>query len=165
MTKSEKLKAALWPQIIDEKSARAAAKLGVWAALFNAGATLLITIISSSSSYGQLGSYWDVAVFTMIAIGIWRYSRSAAILGFVIYIVGQTSMIAETGKFNIVMLILIVSMYLNAIRGTFAYHKFKLRPLPDGGGTSSEISLASLGDEKRVDGSVPLSDVEKRNSL
>jgi hypothetical protein len=72
-------------------------------------------------------SFVDVVIFLAIAWGIYRLSRIAAVLGLVVYGLGQVLMWIEIGLQiqGIWLLTLIVFGFINGIRGTFAYHRLR----------------------------------------
>lgn len=114
----------LWPKITDIKSAKDAAKQGVGVAIFVAGVTALFAILSLFGV--EMVTIWallDAAIFAGIAFAIYKMSRVAAIFGLAFYLWGQVNAIGSTGKVNIFMLMFITFGFINAIRGTFAYHK------------------------------------------
>lgn len=119
----------IWPTITDAASAKNAAMEGVWAA----GWVSLVTAIGATANivFGTsfLGlsarAYADVSIFALIGFGIYRMSRLCAVIGLLAYI----AEVVYTGKtqsgwhFNW-MIILFSLMYVNGIRGTFAYRTY-----------------------------------------
>jgi hypothetical protein len=70
-------------------------------------------------------SFLDVGIFVAIAWGIYKMSRIAAVVGLVAYIAEQIFMRMSNPKMassGIFVTVLIVMAFINAIRGTFAYH-------------------------------------------
>lgn len=66
----------------------------------------------------------DVALFGVIAIGIWRWlSRVAAVAGLALYLLEQGYQIATIGSKSPVMALLFILFLFHGVRGTFAYHR------------------------------------------
>lgn len=126
----------LWPSVVTLEGAKAAADLGYWAAVFVAGATGFVVLL------GQLGIHLfgpehfgiaaitDVLIFAGIAWGIARYSRVGAVLGLTLYIVERVGAWYDFGTSGVGMTILLSLFFINGIRGTFAYHRMKVKGSP-----------------------------------
>ena len=75
------------------------------------------------------GAFVDAALFLMVAWGIHRCSRIAAVLGLVLYLFERANTayvsVTSSGSPNPVMLIVITVAFVNSVRGTFAFHRFK----------------------------------------
>jgi hypothetical protein len=105
---------------------------GTWAACILAGMTGIFALASILGVLpkGLLISGWglvDAALFGIIAWGIYRMSRVAAVAGLVFYIVEQVIAIAtsDTKKGFGIVAILMIMAFFNAVRGTFAYHRLR----------------------------------------
>ncbi len=94
-------KKVLWPDIVDDRSARHAAAQGVWACAFIVAATFLASMLTSSNSANPgaaatgpgLGLGWNdpmivAIIFAPIAFGIQKMGRAAAIIGLVLCSLG-----------------------------------------------------------------------------
>lgn len=122
---------AFWPVISSKEKAIRCARFGFWAAMISTVVTLLFVLLSVSgtATIGGIDAYalFDVTLMFIFAIGIWFYSRLASILALSLYWLDQlVLMTAETSP-NPVMVIFFSLMYMNGIRGTFAYHRFKAK--------------------------------------
>ena len=126
-------KTAWWPAIHDSASARTTAKHGLWAAFFCAGATAVLVILAKEgvsipfAGFGS-GALLDGAIMAFIGIGILNMSRVAAIGGLVLYIAEQIytlSNIHSVLGLPIPIVVVIVVCFLNGIRGTFAFQKYR----------------------------------------
>ncbi len=127
------LKNSFLPQIATLSDAQKVGRQGTWAACFVAGLTALVAVAALSGILppGFPISGWalvDAALFGVIAWGIYRMSRVAAVAGLVVYILEriymQSALGAKAGA-GIVVTILIILAFINAVRGTFAYHRMK----------------------------------------
>ena len=117
-----------WPDVSDLDGAKDATRYGMWCALLVAGVTTLFAALSLLG-VGLMGvtpaALLDAALFGAIGFGLSRYSRFAAVAGFVlflaekIYAVVTTGSILGAGVFGVILLFGL----LNGIRGAFAYQK------------------------------------------
>jgi len=134
MTQQSSNKAHIfWPAMTNTAEAKQVAKQGFWAAIVVAVITAAFTI--GTIAMGSLvpgmpinaWSFIDVGIFTAIALGIRKLSRIAAILGFVLYLSSQLSLLTAIGPqlARLPIFILLITAFLNGIRGTFQYHKFR----------------------------------------
>ena len=121
------------PPIESLSDAQKVARMGTWAACFVTGMTAILAIASIA---GVLPSGipidgWalvDAAIFAAIAWGIYQMSRVAAVAGLVIYILEKIYMHAVAGASigaGLLVSLLITLAFVNAVRGTFAYHRMK----------------------------------------
>lgn len=123
---NQKTKNWFWPPVDSLDAAKEAAKQGAIAAAIVAGITALFAILSLFGV--ALTSIWalvDAGLFALIAFGIYKMSRIAAVIGILLYLWGQLSQILATGKTNFILVFLFTLYFIHAIRGTFAYHKLK----------------------------------------
>ncbi len=70
----------------------------------------------------------DAAIFGIIAWGIYRMSRVAAVAGLVGYSLEKIYMQATLGSkvgSGLFVAVIIILAFINAVRGTFAYHRMK----------------------------------------
>ena len=117
----------IWPSIVDSTSAQKASKQGLWASAWCAGATIIFVVLSRLGIQMFNFDMWalfDAFLFIVIGWGIHKMNRIASISGFVLYLLERISMWTEYGLKNPAIVIIISLMFINAIRGTFAYHKF-----------------------------------------
>jgi hypothetical protein len=119
-----------WPAIEDESSAEAATKPAVGASAFFAAVTGLIATLSIFQHRPVLGfSGWSLADAILFVIIAWRIramSRTWAVLGLLIYLLEVVFNLA-TGKAGAVgvLTIIFVLAYIGAIRGTFAFYRYR----------------------------------------
>jgi hypothetical protein len=129
MTDNQKIKKTeqwFWPNTGSIEGARAAARQGVWAASFVAVVTFGFAIYSRFAAAILNIDIWalvDVFLFCIIAVGIWRVSRIAAVSGLMLYVLERVWMFQTNGQIGGFVAIIIVIMFVNSIRGTFAYHR------------------------------------------
>jgi hypothetical protein len=120
-----------WPRIVDRDSARRAAAQGAAIAGFQAivGLWLVLwnTFYPSNKIFPEfnLWNLLDVAVCILLAWLIyWRLSRVAAVLGLAYYIGSQVVAYSDHPEMHAdARLVLYSLMYVNGIRGAFAYWK------------------------------------------
>jgi hypothetical protein len=117
-----KWKNRIWPVIVDGESAEKAARQGFWAAIFAA----IINFTFVSLEINGSGALVDAAFFAVIAFGLYKMSRSAAVLGIVYYFLTRAGWWSYRDWQNVWLAGLISLMFINSIRGTFAYHKLKM---------------------------------------
>lgn len=118
----------IWPSITDTVSAKEASKQGIWACIWCAGATLLFVTLSFLG-LSVLGiDAWaliDALLFIIIGYGIYKMNRIAAIAGLSLYILERIMMWFEQGLEVVpVVAILIILLFINSLRGIFAYHRY-----------------------------------------
>jgi hypothetical protein len=117
-----------WPDVSDEDGAKDAMRLGMWCAIPVASVTGLFVVFSffGIKLMGITPSaLLDAVLFAAIAYGLSKYSRFAAVAGFVLFLIEKiytfivTGSILGVGALGVVMLIGL----LNGVRGAFAYQK------------------------------------------
>lgn len=116
----------IWPSVIDTTTAQNASKQGLWASAFCAGATIVFVVLAQLGAQMFNFDMWallDAFLFVVIGWGIYKMNRIAAIAGLILYILERISMWSEHGAKNPAIAIFITLMFINSIRGTFAYHK------------------------------------------
>jgi hypothetical protein len=70
-------------------------------------------------------AFVDAAIFAVIAFGIFRFSRIAAVAGFVLFVAERLFMWWETGKAQgWILAVILAFAFLNAARATFALSRF-----------------------------------------
>jgi hypothetical protein len=119
-----------WPAIEDESSAEAATKPAVGASVFFAALTGLIATLSIVQHRPVLGfdgwSLVDAVLFVVIAWRIKRMSRTWAVLGFLIYLLEVAFNFAthKAGAVGVLTIVFVLT-YIGAIRGTFAFYRYR----------------------------------------
>src|SRR3974390_832298 len=118
-----------WPDVSELEGAKNATKGGMWCAVFVAGMTTFVVLLTTLFKISILGvkadALLDAALFAGIAFGLSRYSRFAAVAGFALFVLEKIYMLATTGNFfSVGFLGIVIALgFFNAIRGTFAYAK------------------------------------------
>ncbi len=112
-----------WPSIKDESSARRAARQGMWVALFMSAVTAGFATFKLFG-FGP-GEFVDVVFILFLAVGLSRYSRLAAIGGMGYYLVSRVVLYVTAPNLprNPVMAVLFTLVFVNALRGTWFYHR------------------------------------------
>ncbi len=122
----------LWPDTSHLDGATTAARSGLWAACFVASAMTGLALYSEFVRPLLIFDIWgllDSFLFAVIAIGIWRMSRIAAIFGLTLYLGEQWYQWTTDGVGNIILVLLLTLMFVNGVRGTIAIHRFN-KPSP-----------------------------------
>ena len=116
----------LWPKITGLESAKRAARQGVWAAMITVVTTSVVVVLAHAGfPIADLGveALVDAALFLIVAWGIHKMSRTAAVGGLSLYLLEQIYMWSQDGPRGLPLVGILALMYINAIRGTFQYHK------------------------------------------
>ena len=116
------------PTITDKKSAQDAGRQGTAVCVLIIVSNSVLTAISAPTGGATPSQEFIVMmlVYGLIAFLIYKMSRVAAILGLVIYVIEQLVVLAKYGvSGHVVVAILFVFAFINSIRGTFAYHRFR----------------------------------------
>ncbi|HEY6148095.1 MAG TPA: zinc ribbon domain-containing protein [Thermoanaerobaculia bacterium] len=107
--------------ILDRESARAHTMAGFVAAILGVLFSLFAAKMFGSVMIGM------AALYAVIAFGLWRSSRTAAILGLLVAIGNAIATVVMTNgaapKVMLIVVVLFVIAYWNAARGTFAEHR------------------------------------------
>src|SRR5208282_4283099 len=122
-----------WNEIGDKDSAKYATTTAVWISYLFAVVAVLIATSSLAYHepiYGMNGGwgFLDAGLFAVIGWGISRLSRAGAVVGLCFYLRGWLISIG-THAFTVgdvprdILALMFLSVYINALRGTFAYHK------------------------------------------
>lgn len=130
-----------FPEINSVATARRAARQGMIASLFVAGVTTAFAIASTQnvlpSEMDEVFNpmlFVDALLYGAIAWGIQRMSRIAAIAGLTLYLLSRILLQASgvpTNLLGLALATLISVAFINAIRGTFAFHRFKCQELAE----------------------------------
>jgi len=133
-----------WPDVSDLDGAKDATKYGMWCAILVATVTALLSVLSLfgfSIMHISWSALLDAAIFGVIAFGLSRHSRIAAVAGFALflgekiytaYVVGSILGIGVLG-------IIILFGFFNGMRGAFAYQKL-LAAMPPQAAPPSTVS-------------------------
>jgi hypothetical protein len=117
-----------WPDVSDLDGAKDAARYGMWCAFLVAGSTALFALLSFFG-IRLMGitpaALLDAALFGAIGFGLSRYSRFAAVAGFLLFLLEKIYALVTTGSILGVGVLGVIILFglLNGIRGAFAYQK------------------------------------------
>ena len=112
-----------WTDIHDEKSARDAAKLGWYCALFMVGSTLFFILVGDL----PILYYVDIVSYCLIGYGCLKMFRVASIVGLILVFGEMYYKYIAHGTLGLTPLFALC--YVNAIRGTFYFAKLKKNAL------------------------------------
>jgi hypothetical protein len=116
-----------WPDVSTLEAAKSATKGAMFVAIFVA------TVTAAFALYGMyndpiLGidgwAFVDSFTFILIAFGLWKLSRFAAVFGVLFYILEQVDMWLTNPSVPILAVIFTLVL-IGGVRGTFSYHKLK----------------------------------------
>ena len=119
-----------WPEIDDASSAEDAVRFAVGASLFIAGVTTLLAVLSliyQKPVFGLNGwSLVDAGLFAVVAWRIHKMSRAWSIVGLLLYLleVGERLVSGVGGAVGVLTIVFILG-FVGAIRGTFAFHRYR----------------------------------------
>ena len=117
-----------WPDVSDLDGARDSTRYGMWCAIIVAALTAGLSVLTimgmgirAISAYALIEAF----AFAGIAYGLSRYSRFAAVAGFVLYLADKIYAYVATGSILGVGVLAVVVLFgfLNGMRGAFAYQK------------------------------------------
>jgi hypothetical protein len=120
-----------WPRVATVAEAKKAARLGFWAAVVCGASALASSLFDFSHlaprATPHLVHLYDAAVYCWVAIGLFHYSRVAAIAGLGVYALAQVLAYVRHGgppwgSFATVMVMIVLS-FVNGVRGTWAYRR------------------------------------------
>lgn len=130
---SHKTAVQIWPNVDDAGAAKNAARQG-WSAAFLCAA---VTVAGVFINWNESKIDWlpadpwalvDAFLFTIIGWGvIQKTSRVAAVAGLLLYFFERLYAWSIHGVKSPVVAIILTLMFVNAVRGTFAYHKYVKR--------------------------------------
>jgi|ERR1041385_64385 hypothetical protein len=120
----------VWLRVDSRRRAQNAIEEGFWAATFVCGMTAVFLLINVLKDTEQLavGEVLAVVAFAFIAFGVRRRSRAAALAALILYVLDRVYALVSGVHGNLILPVLITLAFLNAVRGTLAYHRFP--PLP-----------------------------------
>jgi len=131
-----------WKDVDTKDAAHDATRPAVGVSYFIAAATGLFAILSIVYGHAIFGidgwSLLDAILFTVIGWRIGKLSRAWTVAGLALYLIEVAVSISDRGFGPGVLSIVFILMYVNAVRGVFAYHRFvklerAIEPLPDAG--------------------------------
>jgi len=119
----------IWPDVSTLDGARSACRTGAAFAVIVAVLTGGVAILAAlgvhlfPTSVFDASALIDAALFAVVAWGLYRYSRVAAVAGLVIYLAERVYMIASGVTGGIPLAIIMTIGLLGAVRGAFAHHR------------------------------------------
>ncbi|HEY9609785.1 hypothetical protein [Allocoleopsis sp.] len=114
----------LLPDLTDIESARSAARQGTAVCVLIIIFSLVIATLSGVTQSSAFAA--TVALYGLVAFLIYRMSRIGSVMGLIIYLIDRLMIVAKTGiSGNLVITILFIFAFINSVRGTFAYHRFR----------------------------------------
>ena len=129
-----------WPPVSDESWAKIASHEGIYAAAFVAIDTAIFATGSVLGYYHgsiTVDSFFDAAIFAAIAWGIFKSSRTASALGIALQLcelaVKLSSSPEEMSSGVFVLNGVLLLLFLNGARGTFALHRLQKIAAAEGG--------------------------------
>jgi hypothetical protein len=128
----------LWPEIDDAPSAKAASYLGAFGvALYSLVIAAIVTYglirIHATVSWGAAAAYLDALIFAVLAFGVSKLWRSAAIAALVLFLAEQIlAGLRAHAMVGFVMPILLTLFLISGGRGTVLFHRFSGRDVAGG---------------------------------
>jgi hypothetical protein len=127
------LKSWVWPDISSRRQIHFAILEGFLAAIAAAALFVFSAILTHISTYEAdllsiVVELAYVALFVGMAFGIERRSRAAAVIALSVYLLNFLLTAIQHGPRGIIATALISVALVNAVRGTFAYHKLPVPP-------------------------------------
>ena len=121
-----------WHKIESLEDAIDTTKAGMAAAIMCAAITGLMALASMLGVKVFPGfsafALVDAVIFAGFGWGLYRHSRLCAVLVLLFYLLEQANNIANFQTYNAVMALMFISFFIQGVRGTFKYHKFKAAP-------------------------------------
>jgi hypothetical protein len=122
-----------WNEISDKESAKYATTTAVWISYLIAAVYGVMDILDPAACRNVVGANsfcWLIAfLFSVIGWQIGRLSRVWALVGFLLYSLGMLASIRvfgfrATAVGPVIVAIIFLAVYVNALRGTFAYRRY-----------------------------------------
>ena len=118
----------LWPAVGTQESARSATRQAFWVAVYCASATSVFALLGAFGI--QLFPQWkfdlaalaDAGMFALIAWGLHKQSRFAAVSGLALYSFETIDRWIAVGPKNPVLAGIFILAFIAGVRGTFAQH-------------------------------------------
>ena len=123
--RERKLGSIFWPVIVDEGTARKAARHGAAICGFSAAVTLLIAFAGfgfAENEFEKYGLIVSSIIYAALGLGILRMWRAAAIMALLLFVGDTIVGIINSGVKQLGGMVLLL-FFISGIRGTFYYHK------------------------------------------
>ncbi len=130
MSMNRKTGFSLWPAVGDENAAVFAARQGFHAAVYCSIVTAIFAVLGGFGFHIMGFDLWcltDAGLMAGLAFGIRRMSRVAAVIALLYYVACRIDLWVEYGFQTPIIAALFILMFLSAVRGTFAYHRFNAK--------------------------------------
>jgi hypothetical protein len=115
-----------WPNIDSIEDAKSVAKGAAFIPAFVSVITSIVVLVGIFYK-PILGldawAFIDAFLFAIVAFGMWKLNRVAAILGLLLYVWGQFQLLSTQGTAVGVMAVFFAIMWFNGIRASLRYHK------------------------------------------
>lgn len=114
-----------WPVIVDEVTARKAAKHGAAICGYSAAASLIVAFAGFGlveSEFEKYGLIVSSIIYAVLGLGILRMWLPAAIMALLLFASDTIVSIINSGEKHISGMFLLM-FFISGIRGTFYYHK------------------------------------------
>jgi hypothetical protein len=122
----------LWPRVDTLETASAATRPAFWVAVLSTVVTVVLMGLGMAGVHLPAAlqrdgwSILDVAIYALIAAGLWRHSRPAAYAGLIAYLANLVWITVEFGKLpHPFWTALYTLVYIHGIRGTRALHQLR----------------------------------------
>jgi len=117
-----------WPDVSDLDGAKDATRYGMWCAILVSAVTTLfvgLSFLGIRLMGISAGALLDAVLFAAIAYGLARFSRFAAVAGFVLFLAEKIYTAVTMGSILGIgaLGVVILFGFLNGVRGVFAYQK------------------------------------------
>jgi len=119
------LRKIFWPAIVDEETARKAAKHGAAICGYSAVASLIVAFAGFGlveSEFEKYGLIVSSIIYAALGLGILRMWLPAAIMALLLFVSDTIVSIINHGGKHILGVILML-FFISGIRGTYYYHK------------------------------------------
>ena len=114
-----------WPVIVDEATARKAAKHGAAVCGYSAAASLIVGLAGFGlveSEFEKYGLIVSSIIYAALGLGILRMWLPAAIMALLLFASDTVVSIATHGTKHILGMVLLL-FFISGIRGTYYYHR------------------------------------------
>jgi hypothetical protein len=124
----------VWPAIDTPEAARSATRQAFWAAVYCASVTSLLALLSVLDIqlfpkwHFDLGALLDAGIFGLIAWGLAKHSKLAALAGLLFYLFETVDRWIAIGPINLVLTGIMILAFVSGVRGTFAYQAARQPP-------------------------------------
>lgn len=119
-----------WPRITGLPSAIGASDQGFWAAIVVASITAIFATIALLAQVEiatiNASAYVDAVLFGVTAWRIKRRSKFFAVFGLCLFIIEKAYQFSQpqAAASGAIMAVVLLILFINGVRGTFAYHRF-----------------------------------------